>query len=190
MVYEGGTDIDINSWEAIAIAILVPIVAFIYGYQEWLKNNPLLKPLFTSILAFIPFSLLQINEILMNIIIYDDMPVVYDKCITLLAAALPIVLYAIFCSFYYANKTKKRIKPILLTCAILAVYIIFAALVINSFNDNIGYHLLKDDFIWWLYIWIVFLLIPILATLWWIWFRRRKFKKTATAIMNQQSNPQ
>jgi len=34
MVYEGGTDIDINSWEAIAIAILVPIVAFIYGYQE------------------------------------------------------------------------------------------------------------------------------------------------------------
>lgn len=190
MVYEGGTNIDINSWEAIAIAILVPIVAFIYGYQEWLKNNPLLKPLFTSILAFIPFSLLQTNEILMNIIIYDDMPVVYDKCIPLLAAALPIVLYAIFYSFYYANKTKKRIKPILLTCAILAVYIILAALVINSFNDNIGYHLLKDDFIWWLYIWIVFLLIPILATLWWIWFRRRKFKKAATAIMNQQSNPQ
>lgn len=197
MVYESGTDIDINSWEAIAIAILVPIVAFIYGYQEWLKNNPLLKPLFTSILALIPYSLAIINNLRYYISRYlrDSFKPQYtvdahSTFFNIPLVILPIVLYAVFCSFSYANKTKKRIKPILLTCVVLAVYITIIVLAYNSNFEKLEWIIFKNNLLWYLVDWVVFCWIPILATLWWILLRRRKFKKVAIAAMNQQSNPQ
>jgi len=137
---------------------LIPLLALYHWFKEWWSSNYLIQPLLTSWLAALLyiFYMLSINEPFQF----------FDLLRIILTLLYPVFLYLIIYCWYCCTKTRTRAIPVWIIIFIIAIYVyIFwtGLCALERYDVRAANRTV---------------LLPLVATIFWIFIRRRFFNKS------------